>query len=146
MTQIEKIKAEIERRKNQFVFQAEAFHKIGKEDKESYYAALASNMNSLSCFLDSLEEDPVSNDLEEAAMQYAKSKHKDTTLQQIVSWDFKAGAQWQKEQMMKGSVEGYVRHHQGNVGDIYFQSQSVLSCKYPYKYGDKVKLIIIREE
>ena len=49
------VKAEIERRKNQFVSQAEAFRKIGMEDKESYYAALASNMNSLSCFLDTLE-------------------------------------------------------------------------------------------
>lgn len=47
--------AEIERRKNQFVSQAEAFRKIGMEDKESYYATLASNMNSLSCFIDTLE-------------------------------------------------------------------------------------------
>ncbi len=51
----DRVVAEIERRKNQFVSQAESFHKIGKEDKESYYAALASNMNSLSCFLDTLE-------------------------------------------------------------------------------------------
>lgn len=47
--------AEIERRKYQFVSQAESFRKIGKEDKESYFAALASNMNSLSCFIDTLE-------------------------------------------------------------------------------------------
>lgn len=47
--------AEIERRKYQFVSQAESFRKIGKEDKESYFAALASNMNSLLSFLDTLE-------------------------------------------------------------------------------------------
>lgn len=41
------------------------------------------------------------NDLEEAAIQYAKSKHEDATLQQIVSLDFKAGAQWQKENLWK---------------------------------------------
>ena len=92
MNKVEKIKAEIERRKNQFVSQAEAFHKIGKEDKESYYAALASNMNSLSCFIDSLEEEPVSNDLEEAACEYDNSHIDDNNLA------FKAGAQWQKQQ------------------------------------------------
>ena len=53
-------------------------------------------------FLDSLEvkevgKEPVSEDLEEAAMKYAKLKHKDDVLQKIVSLDFKAGAQWQKE-------------------------------------------------
>lgn len=51
-----------------------------------------------------------SNDLEEAAMQYAKSKHKDTTLQQIVSWDFKAGAQWQKEQMVEEACKWLELH------------------------------------
>ena len=106
MNKVEKIKAEIERRKNQFVSQAEAFHKIGKEDKESYYAALASNMNSLSCFLDSLEEEPVSNDLEEAAIEAFK---------QIVDSDknnfleiFKAGAKWQKEKMLEDAVDGEI--------------------------------------
>ena len=64
------IVAEIERRKNQFVSQAESFHKIGKEDKESYYAALASNMNSLSCFLDTLEVKGV--DLEKEWKEYFK--------------------------------------------------------------------------
>lgn len=51
----DKVVAEIERRKNQFVSQAESFRKIGKENKESYFATLASNMNSLSCFIDTLE-------------------------------------------------------------------------------------------
>ena len=54
-------------------------------------------------FVNSLQEEPVSGDLEEAAMQYAKSKHKDTTLQQIVSWDFKAGAKWKKGNLWKNA-------------------------------------------
>ena len=91
--------AEIERRKNQFVSQAEAFHKIGKEDKESYYAALASNMNSLSCFLDTLEEEPISNDLEEAAKIYEEDAV--FYASRRISDYFKAGAQWQKEQMIE---------------------------------------------
>jgi len=62
--------AEIERRKYQFVSQAESFRKIGNEDKESYFAALASNMNNLSCFLDTLEVEEV--DLEGEVESYWK--------------------------------------------------------------------------
>ena len=107
MNKVEKIKAEIERRKNQFVSQAEAFHKIGKEDKESYYAALASNMNSLSCFLDSLEEEPVSNDLEEAARK-AATWHSRVRGDEFFPNDYQkfiAGAQWQKKQLIDKACE-----------------------------------------
>lgn len=102
MNKVEKIKAEIERRKNQFVSQAEAFHKIGKEDKESYYASLASNMNSLSCFIDSIKEDPVSNDLEEAATKHARKQLSNPDYptyndEYEMECAFEAGAQWQKE-------------------------------------------------
>ena len=67
-------------------------------------------------------EDPVSNDLEEAAMQYAKSKHKDTTLQQIVSWDFKAGAQWQKEKIIAKACEWLENYFKGvSSGTVYLE-------------------------
>ena len=92
MNKVEKIKAEIKRRYNILKNVA------SPQNKDYYDGKIVSYIETLD-FLNSLEE-PVSNDLEEAAMQYAKSKHKDTTLQQIVSWDFKAGAQWQKEQMI----------------------------------------------
>lgn len=36
-------------------------------------------------------------EIEVAAYDYANSKHTDKTLQDIVSWDFKAGAQWADE-------------------------------------------------
>ena len=141
MSKVEKIKGEIERRKNQFVSQAESFHKIGMEDKENYYAALASNMNSLSCFLDSLEEEPVSNDLEEAAHSYV-----DTTIEWFDSEGnpccypaFIAGAQWQKEKMMEDAVDG----------EIYFsmdmlQYRIITEPLGNFHHGDKVKLIIIK--
>ena len=50
-------------------------------------------------------KEPANDDLEEAAMQYAILKHKDAALQKIVSWDFKAGAEWQKEQFEKNRIE-----------------------------------------
>lgn len=36
-------------------------------------------------------------EIEVAAYDYANSKHTDKTLQDIVSWDFKVGAQWADE-------------------------------------------------
>lgn len=46
-------------------------------------------------------EQNIDERLQKAAAEYAMSKHKDKALQQIVSWDFIAGAQWQFEQMEK---------------------------------------------
>ena len=54
------------------------------------------SLKELKSYIDSLQEEPANEDLEEAAMQYAILKHKNATLQKIVSRDFKAGAKWQK--------------------------------------------------
>lgn len=188
MTDKEKIKAEIERRKNQFVSQAESFHKIGMEDKESYYAALASNMNSLSCFLDTLEEEPVSNDLEAEFVLYLKHKfnipQEGNTLK-TNGWNpspynildiAKHFAQWQKEQilgddnkqyhrlrhetlkrlyeneaklelMVDNALEGYIEKYEQIGGHNYLSLKiPMLSKPDDCKDGDKIKLIIIKEE
>ena len=96
MNKVEKIKAEIERLKQQFMSQADNFHSLGMEEKENHCAILASHMAALIRYIDSLEEEPVSNDLEKAAIEAFK---------RIVDSDknsfyeiFKAGAQWDKEQ------------------------------------------------
>ena len=101
MNKVEKIKAEIERLKQQFMSQADDFHSLGMEEKENYCAILASNMAALIRYIDSLEEEPVSNDLEEAAwMYYDKNKplipHELDLHKEMISF-FIAGAQWQKE-------------------------------------------------
>ena len=69
-------------------------------------------------------KEPVSEDLEEAAMQYAKSKHEDAVLQQIVSWDFKAGVQWQKEHLMDKACEWLEEHL------LDFWSQKITNTDY----------------
>lgn len=47
--------AEIEKRKSQFMFQADSFHKLGMGEKRDHFAILASNMRSLISFIDTLE-------------------------------------------------------------------------------------------
>lgn len=97
------IVAEIERRKYQFVSQAESFHKIGKENEESYYAALASNMNSLSCFLDTLEvKDPYEEVIQYDSVKSGIQAHAETYSFNIESMLFnqltkEQQALWRKE-------------------------------------------------
>ena len=99
MNKVEKIKAEIEKRKDDYMSQAQSFHDLGMEERMSFYSKLASIMAALIRFIDSLEEEPVSKDLEEAAHSYV-----DTTIEWFDSEGnpccypaFEAGAQWQKE-------------------------------------------------
>ena len=46
---------EIERRKSQFMSQADNFHSLGMEEKRDHFAVLASNMHSILSFIDTLE-------------------------------------------------------------------------------------------
>lgn len=58
-------------------------------------------------FIDSLEEEPVSEDLEEAARRIA-TRHSHITGDTYYAndaWFFKKGAQWQKEQMIDKACE-----------------------------------------
>lgn len=98
-------------------------------------------------FIDSLQEEPVSNDLEEAASQYPSiicqiSPQWKSEVENV----FKEGAKWQKERILNNATEREVK---------------VDICGYPYidftelydydkdiplaKEGDKVKLVIIEE-
>ena len=120
----------------------------------SYHEGIFDGLSMLENFLDTLEvkevqEEPVSNDLKEAAHLYV-----DTTIEYFDSEGnpccylaFKAGAQWQKERILNNATEREVK---------------VDVCGYPYidftelydydkdiplaKEGDKVKLVIIEED
>lgn len=98
MTIIETIKAKVERLKRQLIRGACAAQ-IEMETnckEEAYDEVLA--------ILDTLEEQPACEGLEEAARLYAGLCH-DREMEYDSYWHdvdtFKAGAKWQKEQMMK---------------------------------------------
>ena len=77
-------------------------------DTVAGYVGEISGLKRILAFIDTLEvkevnEEPVSNDLEEAASQYPSiicqiSPQWKSEIENV----FKAGAQWQKEQMLKG--------------------------------------------
>ena len=94
MNKAEKIKAEIERLKKSLPWGSCA-SQISMEcncKNEAYNEVLS--------YIDTLEEEPVSNDLEEAARKIA-TRHSHITGDTYYAndaWFFKKGAQWQKQQ------------------------------------------------
>ena len=160
MSNIEKIRQEIERRKKENMF-VDLPMSIGRyyEDRE------------LLAFIDSLPEEKPSEDLEEAAVAYSQDPEEDGRI--VLNADkgmaFIAGAKWQKEQMMdewlkdrdgcfwdgvnegkkamkeqmmKEAVEGEV------VKDI--NNKLAVTAKGinldGFKFGQKVKIIVIKDE
>ena len=87
------------------------------------------------------QKESVSEDLEEAANKYA-DKHPTCGL---AKQSFKAGAQWNKQQMMKDAVERVVKVDAGGYPyiDVTIELYDYDKDEPLAKKGDKVKLIIV---
>lgn len=79
-------------------------------------AAIQDVLNDLLNFIDSLPEEKPSKDLEEAAEKWCKENGRGFVLRDKSAYyigetlpAFKAGAQWQKEQIMDEAIEGEVQ-------------------------------------
>lgn len=99
--------------------------------------------------LDSLKEH-VSEDLEVAAKSYSAYRRGDDT---EISYDINryegviAGAIWQKQQMMKDAIDGICISNGVECGSTIDSPAGVLFLQHnTFCVGDKVKLIIIKED
>jgi len=71
--------AEIEKRKSQFMSQADNFYSLGIEDKREHFAILASNMHSILSFLDTLEvKDPYEQRVQYDSIKAGIQAHAET--------------------------------------------------------------------
>ena len=148
----EKIKAEIERRLRTIepnLPSREEFDKVADRnpginsdfnigEKMGAYTML----KKIEQFINSLEEEPVSNDLEEAAWAYYdKNKplipHVLDLHREMISF-FIAGAQWQKKNLWKDAVEAVIHPYDGEI----WVNKDLLSI---YDDCQRVKLIIEEE-
>ncbi len=134
ITDKEKIRAEVERRLWLLVPKVTFQH----QRKE---------LENILSFIDSLQEEPASEDLEDAAAKYDRVIQVYNERERLVDTSgrkyFKLGANWQKEQMMKDAIDGVVICDEKltlGYRDILFKFPEEL------KVGDKVKMIIIRED
>ncbi len=137
MTEIEKLKADIQTRKLCTMDEHMAFY---NQEAESDYNLL----DRIEKVLNHLPEEPASEDKEEA-WRKAYEKEKDEIL---VVYDhhagFVAGGNWKEQQMMKDAIEAVINSKENDL--ILYQSLPAFITKNDWHSGDKVKLIIIKEE
>ena len=111
MTDKEKIKAEIERLRE---VQADKALQPSIDEQISWLAGKTFALASIELFIDSLTEEPVSEDLEKTSKEYADKNYVEWL--DFVSGDerddhypiseaFKAGAKWKKEQFEKNRLK-----------------------------------------
>lgn len=136
--QVEKIRNEIERWKKELRLSTSCEAKYRRE-----------MLDDISEFIDSLQENPVSEDLEEASEKYACRFTSSKYGHDKIKATFKDGANWQKKQMMKDAVDADAIFDYYDDQDRLYVSilaTDVLAEKYGLKDKSKVKIIIIKEE
>lgn len=142
MNKAEKIKVEIERWQEETMDENRNF-------KSQYDQGIFDGLSLLEYYIDSLEEEPISNDLEEVVNAYIGHAPEVDECSSVYGkrQAFKAGAQWQKERMLNNAIEREVKVDAGgypyiDVTELYDYDKD----KPLAKEGDKVKLIIFMEE
>ena len=117
----------------------------------SYHEGIFDGLSMLENFLDTLEvkevEEPVSNNLKEAADNYVgHAPEIDEDLSCFTKRNaFIAGAQWQKERILNVATEREVKVDVGGYPYIDFTELYDFDKDIPLaKEGDKVKLVIVK--
>jgi len=99
-------------------------------------------------FIDSLPEEKVSEDLNEAAIKYCNEieERNHSTLLGIEK-GFIRGAQWKEQQMISTAVEAEITDirtykHENEVDFTLMLEKGIV----PYEIGEEVKLLIVKED
>jgi hypothetical protein len=167
MNNVERIKAELKRLYNQSLVDE---NRQAELDLKS--AACTSYGKSKACkellsFINSMQEEPVSEDLYEAAENYGDELDNilavcddndgDNTIGEYAKEAFKAGANWQKAQLLagdaikevKGSFGGeikvdlYAKLDNGEYIDFYPSMEPAPACDV--KIGNRVRIIVMED-
>lgn len=141
---VQKIREEVERLYNQSLADENRQSGRGLERAANVSYGKSRACDELIYFIDSLQEEPISEDLEEAIKVCSEKAmlHKAYTRSPIFSEEdyakgFVDGKDWQKQQLMKQAIEVQVNPLLG---------ETVVGCKVSgYEVGEKVKIIIIKE-
>lgn len=154
MTEREQFLGEIEKK----LYNYKAMLKRAEPNSEDFYCyrARVALCEELLIAAKTIFKEPASEDLEKELKHYCNDYYNCDYPKQIEEENCsgvmphivsaaKHFAQWQKEQMMKDAVEGYIEGDQRNQEDepydVYAVSDSLDTTKF--KIGDKVKVIIL---
>ena len=143
MTDKDNIRAEIERELSAHdkVDHFEAFE-VEKAWNRGHRRALEDILS----FIDSLPGEAApkeSDDLDEAAEEYALNCVCAGPYNSIGKYGFMAGAIWQQLKMMEGAVEGEITK---DIHNLLHVKSGPLPMPSEFKFGDKVKIIILRND
>ena len=101
----------------------------------------------LDTYIDSLQEESVSEDMEDASRNYADNEEYGDDVYFAIKAAFKAGAKWQKEQMTAKAIDVEVKVDAGGYPyipqlELYDYDNDVPLAKE----GDKYKVVLIKED
>ena len=139
MTDKQKIRAKIGKLKSEY-------------NKESVFRTVRGDtarevLDKLLSFIDSMPEEPVSKSLERAADSYASTFCENS--RKVAYEAYKMGAKWKEKQLMEDALNCSIIMHPNDRFANYSISAYVPPLHPASTYisnGDKVKIIIIREE
>ena len=94
-------------------------------------------------YIDEVQKEPVSEDLREAARKYFKSLKDDCFISSDIMLAFKAGAKWQKEQMMANTADAMICLPYENKDGGYTQ---LIDVSRPLPVGNNKITIIFKED
>lgn len=147
ISNIDKIRKEVERQMTELIQEREKGFSSDIDD------ACILELQNVLTFIDSLKEEPVSNELNSFAEEYSFNIPSDIynllPKEKQASWiieienAIKAGAKWQKKQLMKDTISAELYSDGMFTPLIGVKDKEKLKG---IKFGDKVKLIIIKDK
>ena len=109
------------------------------------YSALEA-LDYIESYVNTISREPASEDLKEAAQQHSKQTFNGLLIEDNID-AFKAGAEWQKQQIMKDAVETtIVNDWQYGKDPDHAIIPAIHQRIKEFTVGDKVKIIIVKED
>ena len=144
MAQIELIKDYIAKEIKKFP------HKEGLQETNVVNAIVRNVLKELETFINSLPAEQVGKDLEEEIKLYQLRNpvinHNERSLNDLVKRVGTYFANWQKEQLMKSAIDGcYISRNKYTKKNVLNGFDIKCDTIQKFKDGDKVKIIIIKE-
>ena len=130
---VQKIREEVQRLMNELIQEKERGYGSDIDD------ACILELQNVLTFIDSLKEEPTSEDLKKFAEEWDESLYRSDAVI--------AGANWQKEKMMAKAIDGHIyrQYMEDGVSIDYGVEANLDVHKHNFADGDIVRVVVIKE-
>ena len=141
----ELLRAEINRRIHNIIRTPEEEEELKRVFPDQYGVVLG--YRAVLSIIDEMEKEPVSDDLEEEierdfVMSIIEKEHRQPTFDDAIKY----GMRLQRENMIKGAAEGYIRRNRYTKKNVLNGFDVTCDAIQKFNGGDKVKVIVIKED